>query len=341
VDRILIVRLGAMGDIIHALPALAAIRAHYPAARIDWLVEARHRAIVELVEGLDRRIVWQWGHAGQWGRVARVVAELRRNHYDAAFDFQGLLKSAVFARASGAGRVIGFAAGALRERAARPFYSEAYAPASGGHVIEKNLELVRGAGIHAADVRFPLRVPDSTVPAQIRSTLAIGPSGHFALVNPGAAWPNKRWSPERFGAVAAALHQRHGLRAAVLWGPGEEPIARQVAEASAGAAVPAPATSVEDLVAAIAAAKVIVSGDTGPLHIATALGIPTVGIFGPTDPRRNGPWSRDDISISRFDRCACHHKRRCRNDRWCLGDVAAEETIDALDRRLGALATHA
>jgi heptosyltransferase-1 len=157
-----------------------------------------------------------------------------------------------------------------------------------------------------------------------------------AIVNPGAAWPNKRWPPDRFGAVARALLDRGGLESIVIWGPAEESIARAVAAASGGAARVAPPTDLRDLIALSQIARFIVSGDTGPLHIACAVGVPAVGIFGPTDPTRNGPWAPDDITLSQYARCDCHYERRCRRDdaRWCLQDVSAAQVIDASLERL-------
>ena len=176
----------------------------------------------------------------------------------------------------------------------------------------------------------------------MRRELGLGESACFALLNPGAAWPNKRWPPERFGAVALWLHRQHALPSAVLWGPDGEHLAADVAAASAGTAHLAPRTSIADLVALARAATLMVSGDTGPLHIAAAVGTPVVGIYGPTSEARNGPWSNEDVTVSRFGACECHYRRWCRANRWCIGDVSVEEVTGAVDRRLSALrAPHA
>ena len=155
------------------------------------------------------------------------------------------------------------------------------------------------------------------------------------MINPGAAWPNKRWPPERFGAVARHLRARHGWPSIVAWGPGEEDLARAVVAAAGGAAALAPATSLGELLAIVGAAGLVVSGDTGPLHLAAALGTPIVGIYGPTDPARNGPWSPADVTLSRNRACACHHQRRCTAAAWCLGELGVDEVSAAVDRRLG------
>ena len=156
------------------------------------------------------------------------------------------------------------------------------------------------------------------------------------MINPGAAWPNKRWPAERFGEVAAFLREVRGLAPVVLWGPGEESIARAVVDGSAGAARLAPATSLGDLLALSRAASLMLSGDTGPLHIAGAAGTPIVALFGPTNPARNGPWSPDDVTISRYGECGCHYQRRCRRYNWCLAEVSVAEVTAAIQQRLAA-----
>jgi heptosyltransferase-1 len=120
----------------------------------------------------------------------------------------------------------------------------------------------------------------------------------------------------------------------VLWGPGEEPLAESVIAASSGAAILAPPTRVPDLVALSRAATLVVSGDTGPLHIAVAVGTPTVSLFGPTDPARNGPYREEDATVSRYDTCGCHYDRRCHQPAWCLEQVAVAEVCAAIQRRL-------
>jgi heptosyltransferase-1 len=326
--NILLVRLGALGDVVHAIPAAAALRRAFPSARIDWLVEAKHRAIVELVTVIDRAIVVESASIQGW---TRAVRELRATAYDLAIDLQGLMKSAVLARASGAKRVVGFSIWHLREKTARPFYSDVR-EAEGGHVIAKNLRLLEAAGVHDAEIAFPIADTSSAALDALRAS--IGASTRFALINPGAAWPNKRWPPARFGEVAAFLREACALTPVVLWGPGEEDLARAVAGAAGGPAIVAPPTSVTDVIAFARAAALVVSGDTGPLHLAAAVGTPTVSLFGPTDPARNGPFAAEDVAVSRYDTCGCHYDRQCHETPWCLEDLAASEVCAAVQQRL-------
>jgi heptosyltransferase-1 len=325
--KLLFIRLGSLGDIIHTVPAVGAVRGAYPQASIHWLVDTRQLEVLELAEGVDRIHALK-SDVGGW---LSTIPALRREQFDAALDFQGLIKSAALARLAGAKRTIGFAKAALREPFAASFYTETHLPGPSAHVIDKNLSLLRALDIHQpAAPSFAFASRPSAALQQVRADIG----QRFAVINAGAAWPNKRWHPERFGALATEILTKHGLRSVVIWGPGERELADRVVSASSGAAMPAPPTSIADLFAICGAASLMISGDTGPLHIGAASGTPIVGIFGPTDPRRNGPWSAADVSVSRFGGCRCHHERRCTNSRWCLEDVTVAEVAGSVDRRL-------
>jgi lipopolysaccharide heptosyltransferase I len=329
VNRLLVVRLGSLGDLVHTLPAVSAIHRTFPRLEIDWLVDAVHKDFLALVPILTSVVTLTAPNARGWIDVRR---RLRARQYDAALDFQGLVKSAALSRLSGATRVMGFDRASLREPAAALLYRECVPGGSGGHVIQKNLRLAAAVGAHTTTTEFPLRPIESAALAAVQ---AKDPSP-FALLNPGAAWPNKRWPADRFGRLAAWLRDQHGLRSVALWVPGEEDLARAIVSASSGAATEAPRTQLTDLVALSRAAKLLVSGDTGPTHIAAAVGTPVVALFGPTDPLRNGPWSPDDRTLSRYTTCDCHYERRCRRtaEQWCLGTITEDEVRQAVDARL-------
>jgi heptosyltransferase I len=320
--RFLIVRLGSLGDVVHAIPAVAALIDRHPEARVDWIVDPRY---VDLVKRVDRiGTVIPCDTKEGWGPLIATARRLRGERYDAAIDLQGLLKSAVLARVAGARRIIGFDRAHLREPLARLFYTETHDPGDVVHVIHKGLALMRALGVYETTARFPIGIPPRVRP------------GGYVLINPSAAWPNKRWPAERFGALAAAIHERHSLTSMVLWGPGEEALADAVVAASSGAAKAAPPTTIIDIVALARRADLMISGDTGPMHIAGAVGTPIVALFGPTRSERNGPWSPADISISRFDQCACHYERRCRRTEPCIDDISVDEVLAAVERRVAA-----
>lgn len=342
--RVLVVRLSSFGDIVHALPVLAAVREARPEAEVDWLVDARYEALLDHVEGVHTRLVVRaprreasaarLAFAGGAGWLAAARA-LRRRGYEAALDLQGLLKSAVLARASGARRVVGFDRAGLREPAAAWLLGERVATDRRAHVVRKNLALVAALGIAPPPaVRMPLVVPASRLADEVAAEASRLGDGRFALLNPGAAWPNKRWEPARFGELASRLREQLGMPSWVLWGPGEQAIAAEVATRARGAARLVPRTTIGDVIALAARAALMVSGDTGPLHLAAAVATPLVGIYGPTWPERNGPWHPDDEVISRAPACGCHHKRRCRRPRRCLDDISVDDVFAAARRRL-------
>lgn len=327
--RFLIVRLGSLGDVIHAIPAAAALRRRYPEARIDWAVDPAYVSLLGLATGIDERVPVD--PRGPRAAMLSTMARLRRQRYDATLDLQGLLKSAVLARSAGARRTIGFTRPHLREPGARFLYTEQVDPGGAVHVIDKNLRLVGALDVTDTRVLFPLEVPRTAVADA--AAASCGRDG-YVLINPGAAWPNKRWPPERFGALARTMRDRRGLRSLIVWGPGESAMAETVLRESGGAAELSPPTSIPDLFAIAQRARLLVSGDTGPLHIGGAVGTPIVGLFGPTRWERNGPWSPADAIVTRYEGCHCHYERRCRLSTPCIDDISVDEVMTAAERRL-------
>lgn len=331
---VLIVRLGSLGDLVHVLPAAAALRDAWPEAQIDWLVEPSHAALLDLVPVLSNVRVLQGRSVAGWLATRR---ELRAEAYDLAIDFQGLVKSAALAWLSGARQVTGFDTAGLREPSARWFYTRQHAVGEGRHVVEKNLALARAVtGVAPGEspaCRFPLQLQPSLAADQVRAYAG----GPFVLLNPGAAWPNKRWTPDRFGEVARRVRQQFGWPSVVLWGPGEHDLGGSIVRAAGDAALLAPETTLNDVLALASEARLMVSGDTGPVHLAGAVRCPIVALFGPTTPDRNGPWDDRDVSISRYGDCACHYQRACRRPaQWCLESIGVDDVMAAIARRVSA-----
>jgi lipopolysaccharide heptosyltransferase I len=354
-QRFLIIRLGSLGDLVHAVPAVAALRDAHPDAQIDWLVERAHAALLAQVPAVSRVIVLSRRSLGGW---LSTRAELRAQRYDVAIDLQGLIKSAALARLSGAKRVLGFDTRALRESPARWFYTEQVEVGEGRHVIEKNRALVNRVIDDWRSGDLPItRSPDRPIaqlfelsPSPALASVRAAGIHDFVVLNPGAAWPNKRWPPESFAAVARWIHQTYGWTPVVVWGPGEEALADAIVAGAPGVAVRAPKTTFNDLLGLARASRVFVSGDTGPLHLACAMGAPVVALFGPTTEHRNGPWDDRDVSISRYDQCECHYQRVCRlrsrlrsgeapagfAAEWCLGTITVDEVTKAIAARVSA-----
>ena len=350
IDRLLIVRLSAMGDVIHTLPAAQALREAFPSATIGWLIEERWAELL-CAPGAPRRgprtaqrPLADWVHAVNltgWRKslftistaqqIAKVWNDVRAARYEVAVDLQGAIRSAVLARWSGA-RVI-YGAAEPRESPASLGYTRP-AIVRGAHVIEQNLSVVE------AVVQRKMNVPRVEFPQSIEAEQRIGQRlaeagiGEFAILNPGAGWGAKRWPAERYGQVAKALG-RDGLRSILNCGPGEEALAREAEVASEGAAE-SMKCSITELIALTRRAKLFVGGDTGPLHLAAALRVPVVAIFGPTDPARNGPyWTSDDTSsvVLRNPVSPTSHARRSVPDEGML-EISAQAVVDAARRLL-------
>jgi heptosyltransferase-1 len=326
-ERFLIVRRSSLGDIIHALPALAALRKQRPDATIRWVVGDKGRSILDWVEGLDGIVVTG---SPDWRRSLRSVGQT-------SLDFQGLLKSGWISRLSGSKRRIGFHRRNLREPAASFFYTEQAAPfPETEHVIRKNLYLLSVLGISESEITFPLRVPEAARVSARKLLRGLGWDGRARVVlfNVGAAWPTKRWFPEQWRETIVAV-SRPDVFPVLLWGsPDEEALARQVAGGGKGAiAAVAPFLTIPDCLALIAASSLLVSGDTFALQAAAALDVPIVGLFGPTDPRRNGPFRARDKIVHHEIACSRCYKRACRSIE-CLKAITAGEVAARIEEAL-------
>jgi heptosyltransferase-1 len=323
--RVLVVRLGSMGDILHALPAATALRQAHPSWVIDWVVEPRWRALLAaessagrpftprsqssdphnlqpVVDHLHFAATKKWRQAPltpkTFQEIRALRAALRAGDYDVVIDLQGAIRSAVLGRLAGCRRLIGEAE--PRERVARRLFSELVATC-GAHVIEQDVELVSAiAGDQLQPVRPWLPVDPA---AESWTDELLGPArSPVVLLNPGAGWGAKCWPVERYAVVAQGLIEQ-GCRIFVNVGPGEEPLAKAIARQTGGAAT-ALSCRLSQLMALTRRIALAIAGDTGPLHLACALGRPVLGIYGPTDPQRNGPFG------TRFQVLRSPHSRR-------------------------------
>jgi heptosyltransferase I len=344
--RLLIVRLSAMGDIIHALPAATAVRQAFPEATIGWVIEERWSELLctisnprsgrrspqrPLVDRMHTVKTATWRSellsSQTWEQIAAGLSELRAVGYEAAVDFQSAVRSALVARWSGAAVVYGVAR--ARENAASMFYTRQVI-ANGVHVIEQNLSLAE------ALVRKPLAAPrvefprDETAEQKIDQSLRERGVKAFAILNPGAGWGAKQWPAERYGLAARELSDL-GLQSLINFGPGEENLVRLV-EANSGGAAKGIACSLTELIALTRRASLFVGGDTGPMHLAAALQVPVVAIFGPTNPARNGPFSTRSI-VLRSPASTTTHARRKQPDEGLL-EITVNDAVSAARKLL-------
>ena len=281
-----------MGDIIHALPAASALRDTFPAARIDWAVEQKWQRLLQGNRDISEVISVDRKSAGG---ILGNFRKLGAARYDCAIDFQALYKSAILAYASRSPKRIGFASSYAREGLAANLYTDRINP-SGPHKVDHNLALARHAGARESTPRFPLEIRPEDEEAASRE-LAQNNLAEFFVLNPGGGWRSKCWPPARYGELHRKMVERFGCRGLVTFGPGEDDLAKQLVAAAGDPPPVAIPLGLGPLMAALRRAKFIVSADTGPLHLASALGTPVIGLYGPTDPARNGPFSASDVVV--------------------------------------------
>jgi heptosyltransferase-1 len=328
--KALVVRLSSIGDVVHTLPVLAALRKHGWEA--GWLVEPPARPLLEHNPALSEVVAAPSRRAFAWRGALAAARTLRRGAYDVALDFQGLWKSAAWARVSGARRVVGWDRDERRESASAFLLGETLAREVRGHVIDRNLELLRAIDIDAVGLReFPLPFDPHAV-ARVDQGLR-GLSQPVAILNPGGGWASKLWPAERFGELAKGLRAQ-GLVPLVTWGPGEQGLADRVVAASGGAARRAFETTLSDYVELARRARIVVAADTGPMHLACAVGTPVVALFGPTDPDRNGPFAPEDAVVREVPPCAPCYSRTCTWHAGVMEDITADAVLAAATRRL-------
>lgn len=340
--KILIIKLGSIGDIIHTLPALAAIRAVLPQAEISWAVEKRsaeilrgNNALENLIE-LDTRSL-RGGNIIEDILIdaSRQLRELRKFSFDVAVDFQGLLKSAMIAKLSKARRTVGFDKANLREPASRFLLNETVAVPPQIHIIRKNLALAEKAlkiEVPQENFEFPIFTDKEHAAEAEKISASVG--GDFALLNPAGGWVTKLWHAEKFGALADLIWEKFGLASIVATAPNEIELAEKVLSNSRSGKITLAQPSLKGFFELAKRARVYVGGDTGPTHLAIAAGTPVVGIFGPTEWWRNGSPNPQDICVERNDincRVNCH-RRTCAN--WICMDISAETVFRAVEQRL-------
>ena len=342
-QNFLIVRLGAMGDVVHSLPVAAALRQAYPTAHIGWAIEERwaellatraelsaptastsaKRPLVDVVHVVKMKSWLASPVSTQgWRERKKLKAGMRAQKYGTAIDIQGALKSVWVARASKAEVQAGFAT--PREPLARFFYQQKF-PMRGTHVVEQGVNLVQDLS-GRGDLRTEFRLPcDAEAEAWRDSELHRRGIGGYTVITPGAGWGAKRWPAERYGEVARQLGQ-WGLESVVNSGPGEEHLAEEVVAKSSGAAQ-AITCSIGQLIALARKARLFIGGDTGPVHLAAAMGVNVVAIYGPTNPARNGPYGSKAI-VLRDPESKTDHARHVDPEEGLL-KISAQDAVDA------------
>jgi heptosyltransferase-1 len=313
--QILVVRLGSLGDVIHALPAVATLKHGFPGSVLTWVVNPRWSPLLEGNPFIDRLIPFDRRSLKGIGEAWRL---LRANRYDFAVDLQGLVQSALIASFARADRIYGFHESQVREKLAAAFYSSRVRAAA-SHIVDQNLELAAAAGASTMLVTFPL--PEGAPEGEL-------PEGPFVLANPLAGWGAKQWPVDSYRGLARRLRGELGLPLVVNGPPGDAPALSAVGDAAVNI------TGVAGLIHATRRAAAVLGTDSGPMHLAAALGRPGVAIFGPTDPKRNGPYG-DSFTVLRSPGAVTSYKRQ-REPGRSMREISPDAVFDALKDRLAA-----
>lgn len=326
--RFLVVRLGSLGDIVHTFPAVSALRETFPGAEIVWLTHPRWRLLVESSKLASQ--IWAT-ETRSIHSLRKIISDLKNLPCDAAIDYQGLWKSAGLAFVGGIRRRIGFSSETIREFGVPILYTDRV-HCTATHIADQNGELSLHAGARNPVASFTLRVPKADID-EMREYLQKHSLTRYVVLSPGGGWRSKCWPPERFAELSKMIHESLGLRCVVNFGPGEGDLALAITDCSGGAE-PLPYNgSLGTLMALLCNAACIIGGDTGPLHLAIALGTPAVALFGPTDPARNGPYRTDDIVLRAPGVLRAH--RRVDKVHPSMLQIQVTDVFDAVRRRLG------
>jgi len=332
--RILICRLSAVGDCILTTPLLCALRDHFPDCFLAWVVQRGAASLLTGHECLDRLIVVPRDLLKSWSGVRSIRRELRNLQFDVALDAQSLSKSSALAWLSGAPRRIGF--NPPRGREAAPWLNNELVSQRASHLVDCQLELLEPLGVPRPE-RVAFRLPRDAAAEETAARLIASAhlTGGFVAVNPGAGWDSKLWPADRYGIVARTLGERRQTPSLVVWaGPREKAWAEQIVARSGGHALLAPATTLPELAAVLRRARLFLGSDTGPLHLAAAVGTPCVGLHGPTRPQDCGPYGAQHITLQQWLQTGTsRQRRRASNDAMQAIEIehavaACEEILD-------------
>ncbi len=338
-QRILIVKLGSIGDIVHTLPVLRTLRSSFPKAFIAWAVEEKLADLLYENDDLDEIIIistkrWRKNlNLSSLSEARNTISNLREKSFDLVLDFQGLIKSGVVSFLTGAKKRVGFSRRDCREKAnvlftnrkARPFPQTS-------HVVDKNLSLLKKLQIQKFQIEFSLK-SSPEAKASIKNFCdnnAVFFKKPVAAVNPGVGFPTKQWALDRFAKIADQIFQELSLNILLTWGPGEKDKVEEIASQMKEDCLIAPPTTILESIALYEKLDLFIGGDTGPLHICAALGVPTVSIFGPTDPGRNGAYGPGHTTTFKKLPCSFCYKRKCPTQNECMLELQEEEVFEAI-----------
>lgn len=306
--KILVVRLSALGDVVLTLPVACELRRQFPEAHLAWAVESSFAPVLERHPALDEVIVLPRGWAKSWRGVRDVWRTMRSRRFDLVIDVQSLTRSALVAWFTRAKTRIAFAQPQGRELA--PWMATHLCYSRQTHVVDRFLELLTVVDVTKPRVTFDLRETVEEANWAEKTVRTLGLQGPYVVINPGAGWPSKLWCPHRFGQVAKYLNQSHGIPVLVLWGNQSERQWAEIIVANGSQhTLLAPATNIRQMLALLRRASLVIACDTGPLHLAAAVGTPCVGLYGPTKGEETGPYGPNHV-IVQAARYQGRHRRK-------------------------------
>jgi len=328
--KILIIKPSSLGDVVHSLPFLNVLKDNFPKAEIHWIIA---KGLNELLEGHPMINKLWIINKDAWKRIKSVritIKELRAlfkslkaEKYDLVVDLQGLLRSGIIAKATGAPVRVGFKE--ARE-GSRFFYTHTVRSGKDVHAVDRNLEIAKFLGCDISDIRFPFPLSFSRQLSAASGGISHQLHKEYAVMAPGARWETKRWHPERFGKLAAMLP----VNSVVVGGKSDIDTADIVVKNSRSNALSvAGKTTLRELIEIIRNARFVITNDSGPMHIAAALGVPVFAIFGPTNPMRTGPYGSSHVIIKKDLECSPCYKKKCRNVQ-CMEEIKVNDVAEAI-----------
>jgi len=334
-QSILIIKLGSIGDVVHTLPTLHALRKKFPRAHIAWVIEPKSRDILIEHPDLDEVITFERTASARrtWGAFLRLVRKLRRDKYEYVLELQGNLKGGLLAWLTGSPSRLGFEPGSSRvERFSTLFTNIKVAEGEASHILERNLNFARKLGVEDKEISFPITIGREEKKYIDTFLEEKGISGRpLVILHPGVTWETKRWPRERYARLAEEIQGRLKNTAVVLtYGPGEKYLAEEIEKLSRAKIFISPPTTLGQLIALLERSQVLVSSDTGPLHIAAALGKRVIGLYGPVDSHRNGPYGEGNFVIKKDLPCSPCWQKKC-SSRACMKGIEVSEVMEKVE----------
>jgi len=338
-QKFLIIKLSSIGDIVHALPFLRTLRKNHPDAYIAWVIEESFQDLIKWNPDLDEVIpirtkYWRKNLSiKSWNEICQIRKLFKKRQFDWTFDLQGLIKTGVISRMSGAPNRVGFHRDNCREKINTWFNNnQSKYLSSGSHIVDRCLSQLSALGDFHPQTEFTISIraeDEHTSEAFMMENNKLTEKP-IAGINPGAGFPTKLWSIERYAQFADRLTEELGFSILLTWGPGEEDLVRNISNSMKQQSWIAPATSIAESIGLYKKLSLFVGSDSGPFHICWALGIPTVSVWGPTDPDRNGAYSNKHEAVFHKLNCSFCWKRQCPlGTTECMDKVTVQNMFEA------------